>query len=261
MRAFLGLGKTAPIAGLSGEMNWRPLHWHTKSIVFKYWYHINNLPNTRLPKQILLHLSKLNLKDRWYSNLHSVLQDLSVQNHNYSYSNIDVPFSNKQAFIKYTLQKINNSALKEWKKDVNRIEVNSQSGGRLALYRLLKGCPSVEDYVVMGEVDKRRVLASLRCGCLPLQIELGRIRHPKVPLEDRVCRLCNLGEIEDTTHFLITCPTFNNLRCKLFNECTNYHPHFFSLTPLQKCLFTLSYPSKQITDLIYDMYLKHKSLS
>ena len=26
MRAFLGLGKTAPIAGLSGEMNWRPLH-------------------------------------------------------------------------------------------------------------------------------------------------------------------------------------------------------------------------------------------
>ena len=52
------------------------------------------IPNTRLPKQILLHLSKLNLKDSWYSNLHSVLQDLSVQNHNYSYSNIDVPFIN-----------------------------------------------------------------------------------------------------------------------------------------------------------------------
>ena len=30
---------------------------------------------------------------------------------------------------------------------------------------------------------------------------------------------------------------------------------------LQKCLFTLSYPSKQITNHIYDMYLKHKSLS
>ena len=29
----------------------------------------------------------------------------------------------------------------------NRIEINSQSGGRLALYRLLKGCPSVEEYI------------------------------------------------------------------------------------------------------------------
>ena len=162
MRAFLGLGKTAPIAGLSGEMNWRPLHWHTKSIIFNIGITFHNLPNTQLPKQILLHLSKLNLKDSWYSNLHSVLQDLSVQNY-YSYSNIDVPFSNKGAFIKYTLQKINNSALKEWNKDVNRLEIISQSGGSLALYRLLKGCPTVEEYVVMGEVDKRRVLASLRC--------------------------------------------------------------------------------------------------
>ena len=49
LRAFLGLGRTAPITGLSGEMNWRPLHWLTKSIIFKYWYHINNLPNTLLP--------------------------------------------------------------------------------------------------------------------------------------------------------------------------------------------------------------------
>ena len=55
----------------------------------------------------------------------------------------------------------------------------------------------------MGCHDRRRGLASLRCGCLPLQIEVGRIRQPKVPLEDRVCKLCNLSEIEDPTHFLI----------------------------------------------------------
>ena len=77
------------------------------------------------------------------------------------------------------------------------------SGGRLANYRLVKGCPSVEEYVLTGGQDRRRVLAALRCGCLPLQIEKGRTIHPKVALENRVCRLCNSGEIEDATHFII----------------------------------------------------------
>ena len=69
--------------------------------------------------------------------------------------------------------------------------------------------------MVMGEVDNRRVLASLRCGYLQLQVELGRIQHPKVPLEDWVCRLCNLSEIEDTAHFLITCPLLTNFDVSL----------------------------------------------
>ena len=88
-----------------------------------------------------------------------------------------------------------------------------------------------------------------------LVVVLGRIRHPKVPLEDRVCRLCNvnLGEIEDTTHFLITCP-LNNRQCKLFNECIiiNYHSHFYYLTPLQNYVYSIiQYPSVQITNLNY----------
>ena len=87
--------------------------------------------------------------------------------------------------IIYISHEINNLALNRWTKDINRVEHNSQSGGRLAFYRLLEEFPTAEAYVRMGCHDRRRVLAFLRCGCLPLQIEVGRIRQPKVPLEDR----------------------------------------------------------------------------
>ena len=48
---------------------------------------------------------------------------------------------------------------------------------------------------------------------------------------------------------------------KLFNECSKIIPHFHSLTIPQKITFIMSYPNKQITDLIYSMYSHHKSLS
>ena len=105
----------------------------------------------------------------------------------------------------------------------------------------------VEEYVVMGKVNKRRVLVSLRCGCLPLHVSrIQTWQNPtfyKVPLEDRIV---------DTTHFLITCMHVPILTIFDESECINYisPPLLF----LQKCLFTLSYPSKQITNLIYDTF-------
>ena len=40
-------------------------------------------------------------------------------------------------------------------------------------------------------------LASLRSGCLPLAVETGRYQIPKVPLNQRTCKICNQNCIED----------------------------------------------------------------
>ena len=45
-------------------------------------------------------------------------------------------------------------------------------------------------------------MAGLRFGCLPLAVEVGR--YTGTPYRERVCRLCNCGEVEDQHHFLIT---------------------------------------------------------
>ena len=48
-------------------------------------------------------------------------------------------------------------------------------------------------------------MASLRAGCLPLGVETGRYRIPKVPLERRVCQVCNSDLVEDEFHFDMVC--------------------------------------------------------
>ena len=71
--------------------------------------------------------------------------------------------------------------------------LGSESGGKLAVYRRLKGFPASEPYARANlPVSIRRVLAGLRAGCLLLQVELGRYSS----------KMCNL-EVEDQEHFLL----------------------------------------------------------
>ncbi len=59
----------------------------------------------------------------------------------------------------------------------------------------------------------RRSLARFRCANHKLQIELGRqIKPMKVPVQQRYCKLCNLDAVEDEDHFLLVCPTYQNVR-------------------------------------------------
>ena len=41
-------------------------------------------------------------------------------------------------------------------------------------------------------------------GIAPLQIETGRYISP--PVEERICRSCNTGQVEDKQHFCVGCP-------------------------------------------------------
>ena len=66
------------------------------------------------------------------------------------------------------------------------------------------------------ERNQRSVLAQLRAGILPLQIELGRFTNIK--LADRICQLCNTQSIEDEYRFLFTCPAYENARNAFIGE-------------------------------------------
>ena len=56
-------------------------------------------------------------------------------------------------------------------------------------------------------IKQRSYLSQLRIGILQINIEIGRYRS--IPLEERLCRLCNMNEIEDEIHFLFRRPTYN----------------------------------------------------
>ena len=59
----------------------------------------------------------------------------------------------------------------------------------------------------------RRALARLRLSCNKLRVCTYRIVKPVRPLrEERVCRLCSTGAVEDELHILTTCPALAALR-------------------------------------------------
>ncbi len=48
------------------------------------------------------------------------------------------------------------------------------------------------------------------CGILPLSIETGR--WGSIPLEDRICKMCDSLVVEDEYHFRFHCSLYNNIR-------------------------------------------------
>ena len=127
-----------------------------------------------------------------------------------------------------------------WLDDLRKQPADSESGGRLALYKQYKSCPEPEEYILKTiSLNKRRTIAQIRCGCLPLELETGRYRSPKTPLSQRICQLCN-SDVEDETHFLTLCPMLNHIRITLFKNMQNIIPGFLSLQPIEKCLFILT---------------------
>ena len=86
-------------------------------------------------------------------------------------------------------------------------------------------------WLILEQVHgERRVMAGLYMGCLPLVVETGQYSH--ILYRERVCRLCNWGEVGDQSHFLTNCSAFNDLRLKFYNCCPLISDNFYQL-PLQ----------------------------
>ena len=79
---------------------------------------------------------------------------------------------------------------------------------------------------------QRSLCAQLRTGTLPLAIETGRFNA--TPEEERLCLLCELGEIENEVHFLFYCPTYEDLRDVLFTKMSSVYADFFWLDEYAK---------------------------
>jgi len=87
---------------------------------------------------------------------------------------------------------------------------------KLRTYATFKENISVESYVKQYYTrDARSLLAQFRLGILPLHIETGR--YANLPVENRLCNVCNSGDIEDEIHFLCKCQKYVEERKDLYD--------------------------------------------
>ena len=64
----------------------------------------------------------------------------------------------------------------------------------------------------------RIAINKFRLGNHLFGIETGRYTIPKTPKNLRICSLCQLNEIENESHVMLSCTFYNKLRSKFFDE-------------------------------------------
>ena len=79
--------------------------------------------------------------------------------------------------------------------------------------------------------SERSILAQFRCGILPLRIETGRYVGEKP--EERLCKVCQSGQIENELHFLFNCVLYNDFRNNLLSAI-NQKDSFVLLSDVKK---------------------------
>ena len=81
-------------------------------------------------------------------------------------------------------------------------------------YRILKDKFEINDYFTYLPTKKCRLLTAFRTRNHHLPIEVGR--WSSIPINDRICRLCNNG-VGDEFHYVLECNFLNEQRRQYIN--------------------------------------------
>ena len=80
-----------------------------------------------------------------------------------------------------------------------------------------KFCSFNKEYLDVLKPGERKLFTRLRSGAHKLYIETGRWK--KIPRDERICRFCDSGKIEDEDHVLWICDNFQRERQLMFDQC------------------------------------------
>ena len=116
----------------------------------------------------------------------------------------------------------------------------SRPDSKLRTYNIIKKNNGMEPYLTkIKNLNYRKSLTKFRLSNHDLTIEAGRHKKTKIPKQERFCPFC-INSVEDEIHFLINCPTYNNLRREIVNDCVKLRPNFSYYTDTDKFIFLLT---------------------
>ena len=185
------------------------------------------MPDERVTKQVFKWDKILLNLNSWSHNMEQLSDCLGVTDRWNQYLSIGIKCSTKKLIDYYELA---------WRDKV-------QSKHKLELFSKVKNSYVPEAYLTCNlPKSKRSLLCQLRCRVLGLQLELGR--YGNVPVEDRICKLCNLS-VETELHFLFQCRELSDCHKKFLSKhnikLTNNDTENFKLLSCNG-LFTLPDP-------------------
>ncbi len=139
-----------------------------------------------------------------------------------------------------------------WEYNLNREVRNGSNKWRT--HRTFKNTFETEMY--LNKLKFRKCFSMLRCGTAPLRIETGS--YDRLPVEQRVCEVCDSDNVEDEMHILISCNSFTQERTKLFTNASQFVGNCNELSLEDKFIVLMSDPKicTFTAKAFHDMFIK-----
>ena len=204
---FLGVPKTSANVAVIGDMGLLSMQAKQKLEMLRLWCRLKCMDKNRLCYNIFkwsTSLSMRNIKTLEYY-VKSYLKEVNM----WDFAQLEG--ENVKDIIPMYRESLNVNDKHVWLSKLWDDSKNVTNGNKLRLYRCYKKDIYVENYVTtFMPFSHRQKLAMLRCGSLPLEIEVGRRKN--IALQDRKCKMCTLNTVENEIHLLLECPLYDDIR-------------------------------------------------
>ena len=246
IRSYLGVGKFTPIPALNGEMGWIPSSIRNHCQMIRLWCRIVDMDKRRIPYRTFLWDSRLseNYIDTWTNNVKSIMDECGLMN---LFSNKTTDGLSGKFISAIVKDKLMQKYSSKWFENIETLP-------KLRTYKHLITNFSVKSYVQSSITrQERSVLARLRCGVFPLEIETGRYRG--TPVERRFCKICRSGMVEDEEHFILKCQAYSVKRDEMLNNFQNRNNcDLTNFDDKEKLKILLNCDAKTIGKFIIDIF-------
>jgi hypothetical protein len=243
IRTFLGVNKFASNLAIHGDLGWSSPILRRHMAMIRYYNRIISMDENRLPHKIFLWEKSIRTHG-WAHEIEMLLDDLGMSEYFMNSESCNLNSVWAQMFAKESAQ---------WK-------INVQNSRKLRTYRSFKQNLELEAYVIsIMNRGYRSVLARLRAGVLPLQIETGRWRS--VPADERFCTFCNDDTIEDETHFVFVCKMYERERTDFFNTVESKISGFTNKSNVEKFTILMTKPVVNLfARYVFQIFTKRQNL-
>lgn len=197
-RYFMGVNKFCPLPCLNLEMGWLTNYRRRHLCLFRYYNKLLAMEDDRVPKIIFMNTK--NNEGSWAKKLKLIMDELYLGH--YWDTDSQIPMDIVKLMIR------------EKCKDELFKAVDERT--KLRTYKtLISGLMPASHLKCSLDRKYRSLISQLRCGTLHLRLETGRFNRE--PLENCICNLCDLDQIETEYHFIFECPVYERERADFLN--------------------------------------------